>query len=184
MTEPAERCSPACSEQHTYSLGTCALACAERYGGVADQSWAVPCSKCGAPTNKPCRRRDGTAVAVSCGPRWDAWEQHQKTPTPAPVPADVREQIAAALMSWAERNNAPQYAAIRRPATVVQNAYSRADAVLRVPAIAEALAVVERVRQLHQRWDADPASCAHCVDGYGTPLRYPCPTIRVLEEQP
>ncbi|MFB7222425.1 hypothetical protein [Streptomyces sp. NPDC056227] len=42
---------------------------------------------------------------------------------------------------------------------------------------------VERVRKLHQRWDTDPVSCAHCDDGYGTPLRYPCPTLRALDQQ-
>ncbi|WP_399559227.1 hypothetical protein OH809_45485 (plasmid) [Streptomyces sp. NBC_00873] len=47
----------------------------------------------------------------------------------------------------------------------------------------QAEAAIERVRELHQRWDADPASCAHCVDGYGTPLRYPCPTVRALDPQ-
>jgi hypothetical protein len=50
----------------------------------------------------------------------------------APPAADLRNRIAEALMSWAERNNAPQYATMRRPDTVVQNAYSRADAVLAV----------------------------------------------------
>lgn len=35
-------------------------------------------------------------------------------------------------MAWAETNNAPQYASMRRPATVVANANSRADAVLAV----------------------------------------------------
>lgn len=52
-----------------------------------------------------------------------------QTPTPAP---ELREQVAEALMAWAERNNAPQYAAMRRPDTVRQNAYGRADAVLAV----------------------------------------------------
>jgi hypothetical protein len=47
----------------------------------------------------------------------------------------------------------------------------------------QAEAAVERVRELHQRWDADPGSCAHCVDGRGTPLSYPCPTIRALDSQ-
>jgi len=42
-------------------------------------------------------------------------------------------------------------------------------------------AAIARVRALHTRWDADPASCAHCVDSYGTPVRYPCPTIRALD---
>jgi len=40
---------------------------------------------------------------------------------------------------------------------------------------------VDRVRQLHQRWDADANSCAHCHDGYGNPLHFPCPTIRALD---
>ncbi|MFL4947526.1 hypothetical protein ACJ6WE_09150 [Streptomyces sp. MMS24-I31] len=44
----------------------------------------------------------------------------------------LREQIAEALMRWAEGNNDPQYASMRRPEAVRQNAYSRADAVLAV----------------------------------------------------
>jgi hypothetical protein len=44
----------------------------------------------------------------------------------------LRDRIAEALMRWAEGNNSPKYAAMRRPETVVQNAYSRADAVLAV----------------------------------------------------
>ncbi|MEV6165730.1 hypothetical protein AB0L71_28220 [Streptomyces sp. NPDC052052] len=47
----------------------------------------------------------------------------------------------------------------------------------------QAEAAIERVRELHPRWDADPASCAHCHDSYGTPLRYPCPTITILDGQ-
>src|SRR5690606_26826020 len=46
--------------------------------------------------------------------------------------AALRARIAEALMQWAESNNSPQYGAMRRPATVVQTAYSRADAVLAV----------------------------------------------------
>jgi hypothetical protein len=53
--------------------------------------------------------------------------------TPAPADrAALRDRIAEALMQWAEGNNSPKYASMRRPATVVQNAYSRADAVLAV----------------------------------------------------
>lgn len=40
---------------------------------------------------------------------------------------------------------------------------------------------VDRVRALHHDWDADPGHCAHCQDGTGTPLRWPCPTIRALD---
>jgi hypothetical protein len=45
---------------------------------------------------------------------------------------NLRDLIAEALMQWAERNNSPQYATMRRPETVKANAYSRADAVLAV----------------------------------------------------
>jgi hypothetical protein len=38
-----------------------------------------------------------------------------------------------------------------------------------------------RVRALHYRWESDPGSCAHCQDGTGTPLPWPCPTIKALE---
>ncbi|MFF5609298.1 hypothetical protein ACFY65_23405 [Streptomyces cellulosae] len=44
----------------------------------------------------------------------------------------LRDRIAEALMQWAEGNNSPKYTSMRRPETVVQNAYSRADAVLAV----------------------------------------------------
>ena len=48
------------------------------------------------------------------------------------MPDDLRTRIAEALMRWAERNNSPRYAPIRRPETVTRNAYDRADAVLAV----------------------------------------------------
>lgn len=51
---------------------------------------------------------------------------------PAVDRAALRQRIAEALMRWAEDNNSPLYASMRRPETVVQNAYSRADAVLAV----------------------------------------------------
>lgn len=41
--------------------------------------------------------------------------------------------------------------------------------------------VIARVRALHHDWDADPGHCAHCQDGMGTPLPWPCPTIRALD---
>ncbi|MGV9427127.1 3'-5' exonuclease [Streptomyces sp. NPDC003656] len=44
--------------------------------------------------------------------------------------AALRDCVAKALIRWAEGNNSPQYAFARRPETVVQNNYSRADAVL------------------------------------------------------
>jgi hypothetical protein len=51
-----------------------------------------------------------------------------------------------------------------------------------VEALRDALGAVERVRDLHQAWDADPGSCAHCHDSYGSPLRYPCPTALALDQ--
>jgi hypothetical protein len=45
---------------------------------------------------------------------------------------DLRDRIAAALMQWAEANNSPRYASMRRTETVRANAYGRADAVLAV----------------------------------------------------
>jgi hypothetical protein len=61
---------------------------------------------------------------------------------------DLRARIAEALMAWAESNNAPKYASFRRPQTVVDNAYSRADAVMAVvrPALDDA---EQRFERLH-----------------------------------
>ncbi|MER5715753.1 hypothetical protein [Streptomyces sp. NPDC002132] len=49
---------------------------------------------------------------------------------------------------------------------------------------ARAEAAVARVRALHRDWDADPGRCAHCQDGMGTPLPWPCPTLRALDGPP
>lgn len=91
-----------------------------------------------------------------------------KPPAPA---TELREQVAEALMAWAERNNAPQYAAMRRPDTVRQNAYSRADAVLAVPAIQQLQARVERVARLADEYPAgiDTALVLEALDGQGQP---------------
>ncbi|MFE3004218.1 MULTISPECIES: hypothetical protein [unclassified Streptomyces] len=64
------------------------------------------------------------------------------SPTPADRPADqLRDLIAEALLGWAETNSSPQYAGMRRPETVVANAYGRTDAVLAaLPAPALAVA--------------------------------------------
>lgn len=43
-------------------------------------------------------------------------------------------------------------------------------------------AAVARVRALHRDWEADRGRCAHCQDGMGTPLPWPCPTITALDE--
>ncbi|MFE2041650.1 hypothetical protein ACFXAZ_12100 [Streptomyces sp. NPDC059477] len=62
----------------------------------------------------------------------------------------LRDRIAEALMAWAERNNSVQYAAVRRSETVVANAYSRADAVLRVltPAATRAAVLTDAERTM------------------------------------
>lgn len=75
----AAKCGPACAEQHTYALSDCALSCADIGGGTADLSWTVGCPDCAAPRDRPCRRSDGTAAAVSCGARWNTWERTRTT---------------------------------------------------------------------------------------------------------
>jgi hypothetical protein len=67
-------------------------------------------------------------------PAADFAERYELAAAPS-APADraaLRVEIAEALMRWAERNNDPQYAAMRRSETVRANAYGRADAVLAV----------------------------------------------------
>jgi hypothetical protein len=68
--------------------------------------------------------------------------------------AVLREQIAEALMRWAEGNNAPQYASMRRPETVRANAYSRADAVLAIlPAPVDRATVLRELADKAEEWD-------------------------------
>ncbi|MFF7184680.1 hypothetical protein ACFZAR_05475 [Streptomyces sp. NPDC008222] len=83
------------------------------------------------------------------------------TDQPTPAPADLRQRIAEALMRWAEGNNAPQYAAIRRPETVTKNAYARADAVLaELKRELDALAEYENTIN----WHTTCTSCARVLD--------------------
>ena len=46
----------------------------------------------------------------------------------------------------------------------------------------QAEATLTAVRKLHDRWECDANVCAVCVDGYGTPVSYPCPTTLVLDQ--
>ncbi|MFB8122158.1 hypothetical protein ACFVG1_13300 [Streptomyces bacillaris] len=79
------------------------------------------------------------------------------TPTPADRPADqLRALIAEALLGWAETNSSPQYARMRRPETVVANAYGRADAVL-AALPAPALAVARQLLGTSTGEDTDAA---------------------------
>lgn len=80
---------------------------------------------------------------------------------PTPAPADLRQRVAEALMTWAEGNNAPQYASIRRPETVTRNAYGRADAVLaelkrELDALAEYESTID--------WETTCTSCARVLN--------------------
>ena len=54
------------------------------------------------------------------------------------------------------------------------------------PAESAQARAIERVRALHHDWEADPGHCAHCTEGYGNLVPWPCPTVRTLdgEEQP
>ncbi|HEY9375213.1 hypothetical protein [Streptomyces sp.] len=88
----------------------------------------------------------------------------------------LRDKIAEALMRWAEGNNNPRFAPMRRPGTVVQNAYSRADAVLAV--VQPELAALARVRAWGQSavdaGDTGPGVgigrlLLHLLDGEVTP---------------
>lgn len=92
--------------------------------------------------------------------------------------ADLRDEIAEALMSWAERNANPQYASLRRPETVRQNAYSRADAVLAVlaaPAVgqpAEAQATDEALARVRSWIASQPVTArSEFGNGYREALR-------------
>jgi hypothetical protein len=50
------------------------------------------------------------------------------------------------------------------------------------PALTQRDHQVTAVRALHHEWtDTAPGRCAHCQDGQGTPLPWPCPTIRALD---
>lgn len=56
---------------------------------------------------------------------------------------EMRQQIAEALVRWAEQGNSPAHAAVRRQGTVVKNAYARADAVLPIVRAAVAASTKE-----------------------------------------
>jgi hypothetical protein len=51
------------------------------------------------------------------------------------------------------------------------------------PAESAQARAIERVRQLHRDWEADPGHCAHCQVADGNLVPYPCPTIRALDGQ-
>ncbi|MFE6103214.1 hypothetical protein ACFVQ4_25100 [Streptomyces laurentii] len=90
-------------------------------------------------------------------------------------PADLRDQIAEALMSWAEHNANPQHATIRRPETVRRNAYGRADAVL---AVLDAAGIRDAARQAAP-WPYC-LNCGHDWTDHGTDVcgvseRFPTP---------
>lgn len=72
-------------------------------------------------------------------------------------------------------------------ATKPAAAVALTEAVWRIigPALEHRDAQLEAVRTLHHEWtDGAPGCCAHCQDGMGTPLAWPCPTIRALSARP
>lgn len=90
-------------------------------------------------------------------------------------PPTLRDQIAEALMSWAERNANPQYATLRRPETVRQNAYGRADAVLAVLADSNR----DAARQTTGQADTETAcACGHEKNGHGLDFTDRCLNCR------
>lgn len=101
-----DACGAACSEQHTYRLNECALACKEIGGGVADRSWTVPCSLCGTKIGFPCYDSKGRASGISHGKRWDAYDRAEvaarraaKASPAVPVPG-LRDLVAGAVREW------------------------------------------------------------------------------------
>jgi hypothetical protein len=81
----------------------------------------------------------------------------------------LRDAIAEALMRWAERNNNPQYAPMRRSETVKANAYSRADAVLAVlPAPADqATAPAAECSAQNRNYESGPRLCIRAAQHHG-----------------
>lgn len=79
--------------------------------------------------------------------------------------SDMLDQLYADL-DWARE----QTLAAQQEATEVVTRAERAEATLNA------------VRKLHDRWECDANVCAVCVDGYGNPVSYPCPTIAVLDQ--
>lgn len=86
------------------------------------------------------------------------------------------------LRDVCESNQRAYTEAVRsaREAATARDAWA-AEAATQTLRAEQAETAIARVRALHTRWDADPASCAHCVDSYGTPVRYPCPTLLVVD---
>jgi hypothetical protein len=109
---------------------------------------------------------------------------------PDPVPeADRRQKYAKAIHRYDYENG------LSGNDIPSKHHLGEADAVLAVrdaeleqlrDRVDQEAAAIERVRQLHHDWDADPGHCAHCQNGMGTPLRFPCPTIQAIDpkEQP
>ncbi|MFE3326856.1 hypothetical protein [Streptomyces sp. NPDC059176] len=165
------------------------------YGGAFDTATPAPPP---ADVRECAASISGNCLAEGEGYTGCATEDGECIHAPAPAPVDVRDQIAAALYEWSCQ---PHLWADAHPDDRL--AYGAdADAVLRVPAIAEALAAraaVARVRELHTPVDCGEFTCdCHTCcrvcrwtqsqeEGreprWGEPDHhvYPCPTIRALE---
>lgn len=100
MADRPTECSPACSEQHTYLLGSCGLSCAPLHGSHAHPAWTVPCPerRCQARPHQPCRRSDGTPSAIVHGERCEALDGADRRPDDRPTAADdLRNQVRNAV---------------------------------------------------------------------------------------
>jgi multidrug efflux pump subunit AcrA (membrane-fusion protein) len=88
-----------------------------------------------------------------------------------------------------ERHREAARTAIREAEQRAEQAEQEADATASAAGLAVSLVreraeraetAIARVRALHRNWEADPGHCAHCQDGMGTPLPWPCPTLAAL----
>ncbi|MEU0950479.1 hypothetical protein ABZ379_48850 [Streptomyces canus] len=181
-TTPAAECGPDCSEQHTYLLGTCALACTETTGGTADASWTVDCPewKCQAPKNMPCRHPDGSAMAVSHDLRWRRYDREQAT-RPRQASTTTGHPVEASAITALGR---PLYDRINRHLAEgqrAQEALARVRAIPRLPHVSQQTGV--QGRAFTRGWESviallDDALADCCVCGSG-PVVY-----RNFKEQP
>ncbi|MDH6489604.1 hypothetical protein [Streptomyces sp. SAI-127] len=182
---PPAECGPPCSEQHTYLLGTCALACTEATGGTADASWTVDCPewKCQAPRNMPCRHQNGRVMAVSHDLRWRRYDREQATrPRPAApateAGADVLDASLAAQLGRPLLDRTNRHLAAGQRA---EEYLARVRAIPRLPHVSQQTGV--QGRAYTRGWESVIAmldnALADCCVCRGGPVAY-----RNFKEQP
>jgi hypothetical protein len=143
------------------------------------------------PEQATCLHPDGYDGECPCPPSCACCQVAARTTPDNPATSSdtadnpLRDQIAEALMQWAEHNNNPKFAPMRRPETVTRNAYGRADAILAVvdrdrrvlaDEVTRLSAITGQLRALATRWQATvrpgerhPAAAAilNVLDGDG-----------------